>query len=207
MGQRLWVRGEGSWVRGVRSVDRGGTGGKLVGMIVPRVIVPLALGALLLAGCGKKSGEVVTYGSKDSLDAKAAHADGHDHAGHGHGSGHAHKALMGGELVEVGAHQFNLEFKFDAARGVLQAWVLDAHAENFVRVAMASFEVQEGDGPKRTIVLRALGNEITGEKPGDTSAFEGEAAWLKDVKHFDGVVKAVTVRGLEFRDIDFHFHP
>lgn len=190
----------------LRPVDSGGTGPKLVGMIVHRVIAPLALSAVLLAGCGKKSGEVVTYGSKDSLDAKGA-VDGHDHAGHGHGGGHAHKALMGGELVEVGEHQFNLEFKFDAARGVLQAWVLDAHAENFVRVAMPAFEVQEGDGPKRTIVLRAVGNEITGEKPGDTSAFEAEAAWLKDVKHFDGGVKALTVRGLEFRDIDFHFHP
>jgi hypothetical protein len=176
-----------------------------------KFLLPLALIALLAAGCGKKSEGIVTYGSKDSLDAKAnaakaaAHAD--PHAGHNHGSGHAHKPLMGGELVEVGDHQFNLEFKFDAARGVLQAWVLDAHAENFVRVGMASFDVQEGGGERRTITLRAVANDITGEKSGDTSAFEGEAPWLRDIKHFDGVVKAIKVRGLDFRDLAFHFHP
>ena len=131
------------------------------------------------------------------------------HAGHEHkhGSGHVHKPLMGGQLVEVGEHQFNLEFKYDRERGVLQAWVLDAHAENFVRIAALSFDVQEEDGAQRTITLRALGNEITGEKPGDSSSFEGEAKWLAEIKHFDGLVKAIKIRDLEFRDIDFHFHP
>jgi len=173
------------------------------------VSLSLLLGLTLLTGCGKKSDEIVTYGSKDSLDAQAnaAKAKADPHAGHNHGSGHAHKSLMGGELVEVGDHQFNLEFKYDAARGVLQAWVLDAHAENFVRVSMAAFDVQEEGGERRTVTLRAIGNDITGEKVGDTSSFEGAAPWLKDIKHFDGVVKAIKVRDLEFRDIDFHFHP
>lgn len=175
------------------------------------VFIPLALVVALLAGCGKKSEGIVTYGSKDSLDAQAnaakmaAKAD--PHAGHNHGGGHAHKPLMGGELVEVGDHQYNLEFKFDAARGMLQAWVLDGHAENFVRVGMASFDVVENGGERRTITLHAVANEITGEKSGDTSAFEGAAPWLAPVKHFDGTVKAIRVRGSDFRDISFHFHP
>jgi hypothetical protein len=132
-----------------------------------------------------------------------------DHAGHGHppGSAHAHQPLMGGELVGIGEHQFNLEFKYDAARGVLQAWVLDGHAENFVRVSMALFDVQEAGGQQRTITLRALSNEISGEKVGDTSAFEGEAHWLGEVAHFDGLVKAIRVRDSDFRDIAFHLHP
>ncbi|WP_157772202.1 hypothetical protein [Lacunisphaera limnophila] len=131
------------------------------------------------------------------------------HAGHEHesGSGHAHRPLMGGQLVEVGEHQFNLEFKYDATRGVLQAWVLDGHAENFVRVSMALFDVQEAGGAQRTITLRAVANEMTGEKSGDTAAFEGEAGWLGAVGHFDGVVKAIKVRDTVFRDITFHFHP
>ncbi len=174
------------------------------------VAFALVVCAVFFAGCGKKSAEVVTYGSKDdhAAAAKAAtEAKADPHAGHNHGSGHAHKPLMGGELVEVGEHQFNLEFKFDAARGVLQAWVLDGHAENFVRVAMASFDVQEADGAKRLITLHAVANDITGEKAGDTSAFEGAAPWLREVKHFDGVVKAIRVRGQDFRDLDFHLHP
>lgn len=177
------------------------------------VVAPLAVAVALFTGCGKKSDEIVTYGNKDSLDAQAnaakakAAADPHAGHNHAHGSGHVHKPLMGGELVEVGDHQFNLEFKYDAARGVLQAWVLDAHAENFVRVGMAAFDVQEEGGERRTITLRAVGNDITGEKIGDTSSFEGAAPWLNDIKHFDGVVKAIKVRDLEFRDIDFHLHP
>jgi len=178
------------------------------------LVAPLRLAAVLmfvlsalLAGCGQKREGVVTYGNQDSLDAKpAAPADEHGHAGHGHG-GHAHKPLMGGELVEVGEHQFNLEFKFDAARGVLQTWVLDAHAENFVRVALPSFELVEAEGARRTIVLQAVANPISGETVGDTSSFEGAAPWLREIKHFDGVVKAITVRGASFHDLEVHFHP
>ena len=123
------------------------------------------------------------------------------------GGGHHHRAPHGGQLVELGDHRFNLEFKYDAVRGMLQAWVLDGHAENFVRVGMTLFDVQEAGGRQRTISLRAVANEMTGEKPGDTSAFEGEARWLGEIGHFDGVVKAVQVRETVFRDIKFHFHP
>lgn len=114
---------------------------------------------------------------------------------------------MGGQLVALGDHQYNLELKFDMVRGVLQAWVLDAHAENYVRVGMTLFDVQEAGGLKRTITLHAQANEISGETVGDTALFEGEARWLGEVGHFDGVVKAVKVRGVDFRDVAFHFHP
>lgn len=172
------------------------------------VAVSVSIAATLLAGCGKKSGEVVTYGNKDSLDAKANAARAADpHAAQNRGGGHAHRPLMGGELVEIGEHQFNLELKFDAARGVLQAWVLDGHAENYVRVTMDAFDVQEAGGARRTVTLRATANAMTGETAGDTSFFEGEAPWLREFKHFDGVVKAIRVRGVDFRDIEFHLHP
>ncbi len=174
-------------------------------------VVFVSVVVALLAGCGKQSGEVVTYGSKDALAAAAkaaeAGAKADPHAGHNHGGGHVHRPLMGGELVEIGAHQFNLELKFDAGRGVLQAWVLDGHAENYVRVAMDAFDIQEAGGARRTATLRATANAMTGETVGDTSFFEGEAAWLREFKHFDGVVKAIRVRGVDFRDIEFHLHP
>lgn len=154
-------------------------------MKLPSALATLVL--LLAAGCSKQDA--------------AAPADGH--AGHGH----AHQPLMGGQLVELGEHQANLEFKYDPVRGMLQAWVLDGHAENYVRVTMAFFEVQEKGGQQRLITLRARANELTGEKPGDTSAFEGEAPWLGGIEHFDGVVKAVQVRGAVYRDVEFHLHP
>lgn len=163
----------------------------------------LALGMVLVAGpgCGKKqSGDIPTYGSKSSRDA-------HGHAGHDHGHGHVHTAPNGGELVELGDHQFNVELLYDKQRGVLRAWMLDAHAENFVRVAMDSFDVQEEGGQHRTITLRATANNLTGETAGDTSYFEGEAPWLREVKHFDGVIKALRVRGTDFRNVKIHLHP
>lgn len=166
--------------------------------------------AASLLGCGKKqSGDIPTYGSKHSAgEARpATTAAGATAASPATGGGHVHRAPNGGELVELGDHQFNLEFKFDAPRGVLQAWVLDGHAENFVRVGMASFDVQEDGGQQRVITLHAASNAITGETSGDTSYFEGAAPWLREVKHFDGVVKAVKVRGVDFRSIRFHFHP
>lgn len=160
-----------------------------------------ATAALWLSGCEKKQQGVTTYGSPhtpgDSRPAAAAPT----------ATGHVHKAPNGGELVELGAHQFNLEFRYDAARGMLRAWVLDGHAQEFVRVSMAAFEVQEDNGARRVITLRAMANELTGENVGDSSSFEGEAPWLKDIKHFDGVVKAVRVREVDFRDVKFHFHP
>lgn len=168
----------------------------------------LTLAAAVLSGCGKKQTGIPTYGSAKSNDAHnqaAAPAD--PHAGHNHGGGHVHRAPNGGELVELGDHQFNIEFKYDAARGVLQAWMLDAHAENFVRVGMDAFDIVEDRGERRGVTLRATGNAMTGETPGDTSYFEGQAPWLGGVKHFDGVIKAVRVRGVDFRDVRFHFHP
>jgi len=151
-------------------------------------------------GCGKKQpGDVPHYGSKHSHD---------DHAGHSHvAHGHVHTAPNGGELVELGDHQFNVEFLYDSQRGVLRVWFLDAHAENFVRVSMDAFDIMEADGARRTITLRATGNSLTGETAGDTSYFEGDAPWLREVKHFDGIIKAARVRGVDFRDVSFHFHP
>lgn len=179
----------------------------MIPLTIRSSLLVLAIVVALLSGCGRKSEGVVTYGSKDSLDARPATVRPDPHAGHDHGGGHAHRPLMGGELVELGDHEFNLELKFDAARGVLQAWVLDAHAENFVRVGMASFDVREAAGARRLVTLQAVGNSITGETPGDTSAFEGAAPWLREFNHFDGVVVAVKVRGAEFRDVPIHLHP
>lgn len=153
-----------------------------------KTVFLLAMGCVLaLTGCGKRE----TSAAKAS--AGASHA-------------HAHVAPHGGTLVEVGEHQFNLEFLFDESRGVLQAWFLDAHAENFVRVAVPSFEVTATSGGKSyTLAFAPVANAVTGEAVGDTAQFEAPAAWLRDAKAFDGVVKAITVRGVAFSGIAFDF--
>lgn len=120
--------------------------------------------------------------------------------------GHAHTAPHGGVLVELGDHEASLEFRFEAARGILQAWVLDAHAENFVRIIQHGFEVEAVAGGRgRLLDFVAVANPLTGETVGDTALFEVEAAWLRDAKAFDGRVKAITVRGKTFRDVAFTY--
>jgi hypothetical protein len=120
--------------------------------------------------------------------------------------GHAHAAPHGGVLVELGDHQANLEFKFDAARGILQAWVLDAHAENFERISQRSFEMEAVAGERgRLLDFVAVANTLTGETIGSTALFEAPAEWLREAKAFDGRVKAITVRGTTFRDVAFQY--
>lgn len=121
--------------------------------------------------------------------------------------GHVHRAPHGGELVELGDHQFNIEIVYDGGRGVLQAWVLDAHAENFIRLPIAGFEIEvDHEGGKQTFEMLPVANPVTGETVGDTALFEARADSLMSANHFDGVIKAIKVRDSDFRNVRFHFH-
>ena len=73
------------------------------------------------------------------VSACAKKSDADSHADHAH-RGHVHTAPHGGVLIEVGDHQYNLEFVHDRSAGSLTVYVLDAHAENFVRVALAALD-------------------------------------------------------------------
>jgi hypothetical protein len=120
--------------------------------------------------------------------------------------GHHHHAPHGGMLVELGPHQFNLELKFDDSRGVLQAWLLDGHAENFVRTDMPGFVAEARSGETaRTLQFVAVANSMSGETVGDTSYFEAPAEWLRSAKAFDGRINEITVRGVRFTDFTFSF--
>lgn len=120
--------------------------------------------------------------------------------------GHEHHAPHGGVLVELGGHQASLELRFDGTRGVLQAWLLDAHAENFVRTDQPGFEIEaRAGGAVHAVRFVAVANAMTGETVGDTATFEAPADWLRAAKAFDGRVKAITVRGVTFQDVPFKF--
>lgn len=148
-----------------------------------RFLFALATAAVVaLTGCGPREG-----------------------AGGARGS-HAHAAPHGGGLVELGEHHYNLELVFDGGRGVLQAYVLDGHAENFVRVSVPEFVVTATAGGKRRLLLfKPVANPVTGETTGNTSLFEAEAGWLADAKAFDGTVQAINVRGTVFTNVACKF--
>ncbi len=148
-----------------------------MGVLLVGMVVALAAGA----GCSKKTG-------------------GHDH---GH---HHHTAPHGGTLVELGDHQFNLELVRDAAMGTLTVYVLDGHAENFVRISPPMLPITATvGGMPQPLALMATANAATGETIGATSQFVAQADWLKTTEKFDGVIPAIEIRGAKFADVKFNF--
>ncbi len=150
--------------------------------LLPLLLLALALGS---GGCG----------GHDDADAPE---DGHAHAGH------VHQPKYGGTLVEVGRHEGNVELLLDPAAGKLTLYVLDAHAENFVRIPARTVTlVADVGGGSRELVLQAAGNAATGETPGNTSQFEGTADWLKSAPPLTGRIPELTVQSKTHRDIRF----
>lgn len=124
-----------------------------------------------------------------------------DHAG-ASGGGHAHRAPHGGTLIEIGEHAFNVELVRDAAAGKLTAYILDGHAENFIRIAAPTIEMMAiVGGERRPLTLRAVANPATGETVGNTSQFEAEADWLKNAAEFPGTITSLDIRGAKFNDV------
>jgi len=132
---------------------------------------------------------------------------GKSHEQSGDSGGHHHTAPHGGQLLEIGQHEYNLEFALDRTTGTLNVYVLDAHAENFIRVAMESIElIATADGKTEKLVLKAVANNATGEKVGDTSQFQAQADWLKKAKSFDGVINELNIKGKTETFLPFEFH-
>ncbi len=124
-------------------------------------------------------------------------------AGDSPGSGgHVHTAPHGGTLVEVGNHAYNLELVRDGVAGRLTVYVLDGHAENFVRIAAPSIVlVAFVGGERRPLSLKAVANPATGETIGNTAQFEAEAAWLKSTAEFPGQIESLAIGGTTFQGI------
>ncbi len=133
---------------------------------------------------------------------KDSHNHDHDHAGHGH----HHTPPHGGTAVALGKEEFHLELVLDATNATMQAYVMDGHLENYIRVTNATFNVVAStDGPPKTLTFQAVASTASGEKVGDTSLFEAKADWLKTTPKFDGVLEELTVRGKKFEKVTFNF--
>lgn len=142
--------------------------------------------------------------------AAAARAHGDADANH---NGHEHTAPHGGTLVVLGDEFAHLEIVLDPGTGELTAYVLDGEAENPVRLGQENIEIRivapdtGGEAPagELTLSLDAVYNILTGEKGGDTSEFAARSERLKGLEHFSAVVTAITVRGKEFKEVEFRF--
>ncbi|MEM7262944.1 MAG: hypothetical protein AAF488_13205 [Planctomycetota bacterium] len=138
------------------------------------------------------------------------HDHGHDHEhgdhSHDHGGGHSHVAPHDGTLVMFGEETAHLELVLDSSTGKIEGYVLDGSAANAIRVPQPKIDlwVKVGDASE-TVTLEARANKLSGEKPGDTSEFEGRSALLAGATSFDGSVVEITVRGTKFENVSFPF--
>ncbi len=116
---------------------------------------------------------------------------------------HAHHAPHGGTLVPLGQHLYNLEFVHDSENGRLTAYLLDAHAENFIRGPLAAINltVEVSDTPK-PLTLVAVANSATGETVGDTSEYSVQVDWLKTTAApLKIVIPVLIIREATFKNI------
>ena len=116
---------------------------------------------------------------------------------------HVHSAPHGGTLIEIGDHAYNLELVRDSAAGTLTAYVLDGHAENFVRIASLAIElIAMPSGQYTPLTLRGVANPSTGETIGDTSQFAVQADWLKTAGGFSGIF-TIEIKGTKFEQVSY----
>lgn len=117
---------------------------------------------------------------------------------------HEHSAPHGGALVELGEEFAHLEIVLDAATGMLTAYALDGAAEKAARLKQSDIEITSIN-PATVIKLNGVANSLTGETANDTSEFARQSDLLKGVSSFDGVIRAVTIKGTQFKGVSFNF--
>ena len=125
---------------------------------------------------------------------------------HSGGGGHHHAAPHGGTLVELGEHQFNVEFVLDATAGTLTAYVLDGHAENFIRIPSGSWMVEARVGEQtESLTFVPQSNAATGEIIGNTSQYMAQADWLKTAAAFAATIQELDIKGTKYTGVVFNF--
>jgi hypothetical protein len=123
-------------------------------------------------------------------------------------SGHLHEAPHGGSLVELGNHVASVEFVFESASGTVTAYVLDAHAQNPVRLTGGTLLVEielDGNAEHIPLKLRGVANSLTGESETNTSQFRGAERALRGLTTFGGTIPSVAVRGNVFQEVSFRY--
>ena len=117
---------------------------------------------------------------------------------------HSHQAPHGGTLVELGAEFAHVEVVFDGAAGKVTAYVLDGEVEKPIRLEQKELVLK---GKTFSVTLQAVGSPLTGEKPGDTSQFEGQSESLKGATELDAALVRIVIKGKEFSDVPLRLQP
>lgn len=126
------------------------------------------------------------------------------------GGGHTHVAPHGGHLVELGDHAASLEFVMDAVNASLNVYVLDGHADGYVRLAvpMLKLEAKLAGAPEPiAIKLHGVENPLTGETIGDTSHFSGTVPQLAGQTEVSLTIPSIEVGGATYSGITTQISP
>lgn len=122
------------------------------------------------------------------------------------GHDHTHEPPHGGTVVALGGEEFHLEFVLDAGTNRIQAFVLDGHMHEFVRIPAPEFEVlAKLPGTNATLTFKAVTKSETGETVGNTALFEATADWLRTNRTFDAELKDLVIGGKQYTSVPFHF--
>ena len=136
--------------------------------------------------------------------------DDHSHSLHKGGGGHhVHTAPHGGELFELGPHGSGFNFElFLNQEGKLDLYVLDAHAENFVRIEQSDIKISMTEDNSTILSLIAVPDSATGETIGNTSRFQSEKS-VKDLLPIKGRIKEILIGSSSYKDeiISFKGNP
>ncbi len=129
-----------------------------------------------------------------------------DHA-HEHGSLHVHQPLRGGVLYELGKHGsgHNLELVTNG-KGQLELFVLDAHAENYVRISQKQIDLEiiNSNGPVTVLPLHAIADSATGETVGNTSLFRSISG-ITDLLPLSATLTSLKIGSSQYEKVSIEF--
>jgi hypothetical protein len=129
---------------------------------------------------------------------------GSDHHSSDHGGLHIHQPLRGGVLMELGKHGsgYNLEI-LQNPDDQLEIFILDAHAENYVRIAQHTIELTLTDS-NQTISLGAVSDPATGETVGNSALFRAESN-ISSKLPLRGTLHSLKIGSKTYNDQPFEF--
>ena len=127
-----------------------------------------------------------------------------DHHSSDHGGLHIHQPLRGGVLMELGKHGsgHNLEI-LQNTNDQLEIFILDAHAENYVRISQPSIELTLTDS-NQTMSLGAVADPATGETVGNSALFRTESNISKNIP-LQGILRSLKIGSKTYTDQPFEF--
>lgn len=120
---------------------------------------------------------------------------------------HVHHAPHGGALVVLGEEEAHLEFVLDKETGRLTAYILDAHAQESVRLNTSGLmlKITLEDKTVLDVSLTPVANLLTGETADNTSEFAAVVDGLKGVGHFEGIIEQIAVKASVFKAVAFSY--